>query len=53
MQPTVDSRRIVLPPLEKGFFRVVTSDKQIYDVPAASIERAIEFDEDLRILQRA
>jgi hypothetical protein len=53
MQPTPDSKYVNLPPLEKGFFRIVTHDSQIYDLPAASVAQAKTFDEDLRILQEA
>jgi hypothetical protein len=53
MQPTLDSKYVNLPPLEKGFFRIVTHDSQIYDLPAASVAQAKTFDEDLRILQEA
>jgi hypothetical protein len=50
MQPSSDAKGVNLPPLEKGNYRVVTGDNQIYDVPVESIEQAQQFDADLRVL---
>ena len=53
MQPSPDAVRVSLSPLEKGYYRVVSGENEIFDVPNASIEHAKEFDKDLRILQKA
>lgn len=50
MEPTPDSKCVVLPPLEQGMYRCVASDNYIYDIRAESIEQAKKNDPDLRVL---
>jgi hypothetical protein len=53
MQPTYDSVGVPLPALQGGWVRVVTSENDMFDLPAASLNAAKQNDPDLRVILTA